>query len=276
MYREGKWAREILSRQEADGKWGNFHSLAATCGKSMTTEQALRRLERLGFTMEDECIRKAVSYMDNCLTGKDEIPDYKEKFHDWGIFTSLMLSAWIRHFTLENEHANAVAEKWSAVVSAGFSGEAFNRKLYEEAYREILRPTHGTLLGFGNFYHVSLLSGCLDEITERQFFDSIMTGGIYYIYEKTLTELPKNFESRESSRYLAALELLAGYRCAKEKLEFAVQWMESNRDKTGMWDLGRNSGDRIYLPLSDSWRKVETRKADCTRRIECLLSRLRD
>lgn len=34
----------------------------------MTTEQALRRLERLGYTMGDECIQRVVSYMDDCLT----------------------------------------------------------------------------------------------------------------------------------------------------------------------------------------------------------------
>lgn len=291
MYKEGKWAKEILALQNEDGKWGCFHSLAKSYGAPMTTEQALRRLQRLGFTMEDECIRRAVKYMSDCLTGEKEIPDYREKFHDWDVFTKLMLSTWIRRFTPANADANRVAENWAAVVSAGFedcsdvSAEnqglhgiyrcaGFNQKRYEEAYRDILNPTHGTLLGFGNFYHVSLLAGCLADGTEEAYFDNILAGGIYYVYEHPLMELPESFESRAASRYLAAMELLAGYRCAGRKLEFFVDWLEANRREDGTWDMGKNARDQVYFPLADSWRKAETRISDCTWRITGFLDRL--
>lgn len=58
--------------------------------------------------------------MSDCLTGEKEIPDYREKFHDWDVFTKLMLFTWSRRFTMENGDANRVAENWAAVVSAGF------------------------------------------------------------------------------------------------------------------------------------------------------------
>ncbi len=64
----------------------------------MTTEQALRRLQYLGFTAADDCIQKAISYMNDCLTGKKEIPDRKEKVQDWPVFSSLILATWIRRF----------------------------------------------------------------------------------------------------------------------------------------------------------------------------------
>ena len=47
-YKDGKWAKKILELQRDDGSWGYFHSLSTlTPGRfpSMTTEQALRRLE---------------------------------------------------------------------------------------------------------------------------------------------------------------------------------------------------------------------------------------
>ena len=46
MYKESKWAKEILSLQKGDGSWGsNFHSLSIPTRKyPLTTEQALRRL----------------------------------------------------------------------------------------------------------------------------------------------------------------------------------------------------------------------------------------
>ncbi len=82
MYKDGKWATSIIALQDDDGKWGWFHSLSQCYNSSITTEQALRRLERLGYTIEDECIQKAVSYMDDCLTGKKTIPDRREKLLD--------------------------------------------------------------------------------------------------------------------------------------------------------------------------------------------------
>ena len=117
MYKDGKWAKKIVSLQEPDGKWGCFHTLSRFYNTSITTEQALRRLERLGYTIEDECIQKAVIYMDDCLTGKKLIPDRPEKIHDWTIFTSMILATWIRRFTLDNPNANKVAEQWADVIS---------------------------------------------------------------------------------------------------------------------------------------------------------------
>ena len=32
--------------------------------------------------------------------------------------------------------------------------------------------------------------------------------------------------------------------------------------------------DKVYFPLSDDWRKKETREADCTQRVENLLKEL--
>lgn len=80
MHKDGKWAKSIIALQEDDGKWGCFHSLSKFYNAPLTTEQALRRLERLGYTIEDECIQKAVAYMDDCLTGKTQYPTDKKKY----------------------------------------------------------------------------------------------------------------------------------------------------------------------------------------------------
>ena len=54
-----------------NGKWGWFHSLSQFYASPLTTEQALRRLERSGYTMEDTCIPKAV--MDYVIDKEDGI-----------------------------------------------------------------------------------------------------------------------------------------------------------------------------------------------------------
>ena len=91
MYKQNKCARDILSLQDSEGKWGYFHTHYADNPTPYTTEGALRRLEVLGYTMEDDCIQRAVAYMSDCLSGVKQIPDKAEKNVDWSVFVSLML-----------------------------------------------------------------------------------------------------------------------------------------------------------------------------------------
>lgn len=276
MHRDGKWAREILSLQEPDGKWGSFHSLSSS-RKSMTTEQALRRLERLGFTIEDECIQKAILYMTDCLEGRNHIPDPREKLHDWDIFTSLMLSAWIRRFTPDCPAANRTAADWTQVISHAFASGEYSHDRYLSAYREIfsMKPSGGRLVDFVSFYPLSLMKGCLPPETEDALVRYVLNHepGIYYIYEKKLSLLPAVFESREASRYLAAAELLAEYPGGHRRLFFLSDWLNAHRSESG-WDMGPAANDKVYLPLSDSWRSEKIRRADCTERISALLMKI--
>lgn len=278
MHKEGKWAKQMLALQDEEGKWGWFHSLSQSGNSPLTTEQALRRLERLGFTIEDECIKKAVSYMSDCLCGRKRIPDRREKVHNWDIFTALILSTQIRRFTYDNPNANETARKWAAVITAGFADGSFCQEAYNAAYYEVLgmKPGGGRLIDFTNFYPISLVRGCLDETTECLMLDYVLSkeGGIYYIYDRRLSVVPDCFASREASHYLDAMELLSGYGCAKEKLGFVVEWLMQNQKANGKWDMGKSVNNKVQFPLSDDWRKVETREADCTERIEKLLKAL--
>ena len=277
MHKNGKWAKQIISLQDEEGKWGDFHSLSQFSDSVITTEQALRRLERLGYTIEDKCIQKAVSYMNDCLTGKKSIPDRREKVHDWDVFTALILSAWIRRFTGDCPDANRVVKQWADVVSAAFAGGTYDHNEYVSVYHKIIKPDRGRLVGFLNFYPISIVSDLLDEKTESAAMDYILNsdGGIYYIYDGKISVPPQVFESREASRYLAAVELLAKYRKSGHKLNFVIDWLNDNRNENGKWDMGKSVNDKVYFPLSDDWRKKEIREADCTERITVLLNELK-
>lgn len=276
MHKGGKWAKQIISLQDEDGKWGCFHTLSQFYGAPMTTEQALRRLERLGYTIEDECIKKAVCYMDDCLAGRKTIPDRREKAHDWDIFTDLILATWIRRFTDDNANANKVAGQWAEIISQGFADGTYDSEEYVRTYREVLKPKGGKPIDFANFYPVSIVRGQLDEKTESAFVEYLINRehGIYYIYSEKIAVLPEHFESRKASLYLGAVELLAEYKCAGDKLGFAVDWLNYNRNENGKWDMGKAVNDKVYFPLSDDWRKKEAREADCTERIGKLLLKL--
>lgn len=87
--------------------------------------------------------------------------------------------------------------------------------------------------------------------------------------------MPDVFQSIDTSRYFAAIDILSGYEQTREKLDFVVEWLEKNMDETGGWDLGPKVRDNIYFPLSDSWRTVEIRKADYTEKILSIMQRIK-
>lgn len=268
--RQSKWAQKLLATQNEDGGWGCFHTLSA--GAPTTTEQALRRLEILGFTEADPCIKKALGYMDVYL-GTGTFPNGNEKWKGWNIFCDRAIAVWICRFTQQNERANAIADQWADVVTQAFIGGDFDADAYAAAFEDAfgMKPKHG-FENISNFYTVSLLRGRLDSKTDATVLDYLLNalGGIYYICEGPLIEPPKEFQSRHANRYLSALELMSGYSSAPTKLHFATQWLEAQRSPDGTFDLGAPARDMVNLPLSDN-RGREGRVTDCTYRVERLL-----
>ena len=216
MYKDSIWAKEIIMSQNREGSWGYFHTLSEPNKYPITTEQALRRLQILGYTIDDEPIQKAVSYMSDCLAGKKQTPDRREKLHNWDIFTDLMLSTWIRRFTNKINKANSVAETWANIVTQAFSKGEYLHADYVNAYVSAfgMMPRGGRLVDFVSFYLVSLLADQLDESTESKVFNYIMNNedGIYYVYGQRLSVLPPTFTSKQASRYLGAIEIISLYR----------------------------------------------------------------
>ena len=141
-----------------------------------------------------------------------------------------------------------------------------------------MKPNGGRLIDFMNFYPISMVTNCLESKTEIALMSYALNkkDGIYYIYDKKLSVLPCCFESREASRYLGAIELLSKYKSAREELKFVADWLIHNRNIDGKWDMGKTVNDKVYFPLSNDWRKNETREADCTERIDALLKDLLD
>nr|WP_300809307.1 hypothetical protein [uncultured Acetatifactor sp.] len=278
-YRSGKWAKEILDSRNEEGMWGNFHTLAQPVrNKAITTEQAIRRLRILGFTKEDEAVQAVLERMCLCVSGEKKIDDYYEKKHDWPLFEKLMLSAWIRLFEPENEIALNVARQWAYIAERAFRSGRYDREDDMEAFGQQFgrKPKSSFETGFGMFYHVVLLQGVLTTETENRLLDYYISrpDGIYYVYDKALSILPEEFASKKTSYYLAAIEALSGYPQARGNLGFVAEWIDSNKDRSGRWDLGPGAKDGVYFPLSDSWRKPECRIADCTERINGILQKI--
>ena len=273
--RSGKWAAGVLSQQQPDGTWpGGFHGLAAPGKSPLTTEQALRRLHALGFTGADEPVRRCLQTMTACLRGERKIDAYWEKGIDWAMYEPLMLGAWIRLFDPEQPDALAFARRWARVAEAGFSGGSYDDAAWNAAYEaEFHRAArHPRPLGFSAMYHTMLLPGLLSPAAETALVEHVLHTGMYYVHERPLTPPPASFQSRETSRWLAALSLLTAYPAAREALAFAKAWLYLHARPDGTWDMSAACADRVYLPLADSWRNEAVRRADCTCRIRSFLS----
>jgi hypothetical protein len=279
-FKDGKWARKIIELQHDDGSWGYFHTLSKPSPKQpITTEQALRRLEILGFTVDDKPVKKAVNYMNNCLMGKNRIPDREEKTHNWKLYTALMLSTWIRIFTQDNKAANNVAGQWAEIINSSFANKEYDHNIYVNKYENVfgikLNPKAGRLVDFVHFYPISLLTNVLDKKIEAQYFKYILEHdcGMYYIYDKKIKDVPKIFQSKITNNYLRAIEILAKYNNpeCKKQLKYAAKWLKENMTKNNEWDMGKESKDGIYFPLSDSWKLKEDRIRDCSYKMNQLL-----
>ena len=277
MYKETNRAKEIIALQDKNGAWGYFHSLSEPSKYPITTEQAMRRLCFLGYTIDDEVIQRAVQYMSDCLLGKNQIPDRREKLHDWDIFTTMMLSTWIRKFTRQNKQANKTAESWAKIITSAFADRTYNHEEYVNTYIEILgiKPKGSRFVDFVSFYQVSLIADNLNAKTESAVFDYILNrkSGIYYVYDMPLNMPPSVFKSKQASRYMGAVELLSSYKNNLHKLKFVSDWLLNNQSENA-WDMGAAANDGVYFPLSDSWRRTDTRKMDCTYRIQKIVDSL--
>lgn len=154
--------------------------------------------------------------MQNCLVGKKAIPDRREKTHSWDIFTSLMLAKWIRRFTKDDINANNIAKEWSYIIHRAFEDKRYKHEFYVDAYKEVSKekPKGDRLIDFVNFYQISLMSNMLNSELTMVLFDYILhhKSGIYYIYDKQISVLPELFKTRQASRYIGAIELLAEYK----------------------------------------------------------------
>lgn len=275
-YRGGRHAARLCALQKDDGGWGCFHTLRAQSGDVITTEAALGRLERLGFTEKDGCIQRALSHMERLLqTG--QLPEGREKGCDFEVFTDLIVATRIRRFTHFSEAANAVARRWAQIIEMAFQSGGYEAADYCAAYEAAFRraPRGGRLADFVNFYPLSLVRGFLTPETQRRMVDYVLRyeGGVYYVYEHRLDALPGEFSGRTVSRYLAAVELLSDYEVEGKAFDFVRVWLEEHRQEDGSWDLGPSARDGVYFPLSDRWDQA-SRRTDCTRRIQQLLARI--
>ncbi len=262
-----KWVKNITDQQFEDGSWDGFHTLSSDSITSLTTENAIRRLLFLGLDINDEPIKKVLTYMEQFLVKKVDLRDRKEGLSDWTELTELFVAAWVLEIDNSSRVAGEIADKWALIITRSFAGDSFNFNDYSRAFVDIFNVKPGKRVwNIESFHIISILKDRLEPEIEEKFIDFIMNSekGLYYINNRKLLNLPTTFKSRETTRFIYAHILLSRYSCYAKRCNFVVEWLMENRGEDGLWDFGSKVKDHVILPFSDSWRKVINRKIDST------------
>ncbi len=275
---QSRTVSELCQSQLPDGSWGRFYTRNKQVKNACkTTETALIRAFALGMDRNHPNLQKAIMYLESILTGKACWPDRRDQTLEWPIGIDLVTAARLGQIDPDNPAVIATVDQWKTILNAAFATPDFDEVLYEEAFENCFHqhPARGASLGLSG-YILLLMRNRLPYDLEKRVVDHLLhhTRGIYLINNRSLQHLPFEFPSKESMRFIAALELLAYYPTAGDLLEKAAKWLWEQVNSEGVWDFGKFGRDGLELPLSKSWRKPWSREIDCTVRILGIMIRM--
>lgn len=85
---------------------------------------------------------------------------------------------------------------------------------------------------WGNSFHSLGIPRRKHFLTTEQALRRLKVLG-FIMEDDPIKNLPDVFASKETVKYLSAIQLLSGYKLAKEKLGFAAHWLLNNMEQTG-------------------------------------------
>ena len=126
-------------------------------------------------------------------------------------------------------------------------------------------------------YQLNILGsvpGLLPDWLARALLDWVWRreDGIGYLEAPLVCPPPQR--QGEFERWMTSWELLSRlFPRRVHRARDAINWLWSEQDDSGLWDLGSRASTSTALPLSDSWRRRENRVFDWTTRVLALLRR---
>jgi len=256
---------DLAKIQNPDGGFGRFHSMSSD--SSITTEKALRRFWFLNLNKNHPIVSKSLEYVRKCLYKEIVIPDRREKVINWDVFEELMFSSWLNLFEVEDEKVVSIQLKWKSVIEKSIIDDKFDYTEYKKQYRLMFGNKGLREISPSSFYMVCLLKNILIPSAKKAYFQYLMEKGIYYIYDKNLYDLPKEFDSKNTISYLIAIKMVADY-AGENELAFVKNWLYKNRNRNNEWEMKNIKPDGIVFPLSENWRTNENKKNDIDRFVQ--------
>lgn len=264
---QSRLVRELLQAQHPDGSFGRFYSRNKQVRyAARTTETAQIRAMSLGMKPDHILMQRLKTYYESILRDEITWPDRPDPSLDWPLSIRMVTAARLRQIEPDHPLALAEAERTHQLIEAAFADGDFSELNFNEVYEDLFDapPEFGSRMLFSQ-YALIIVGGLLPYEIEERLTRHIIENcrGIYLINNRSLKYPPLAFQSRESLRYIRALELLALYPSSADLLIHAADWIWEQQSNNGLWDMGPLARDGLELPLSDSWRQGQ-RSIDCT------------
>lgn len=264
------WMRQLVQAQWEDGSWGRFHS-QDTKSRSVfhSTEEAIDRAMAIGIEPGDEIMVRARHYIINALQGRVQITDPPEKNERWPLLVQTILTG--RLAQLDPGHAliKPVWSDWLQIARQAFSSG--NYSTMEEASAIHLATGIYAPQGYLESQHALWLLAAqeLPASLEYLLVEWIWTkpDGIRYLRVSLANPQP-----RQMGYWLRSLNILSRFPSWREISLNRLNQLWEQRGEDGLWDFGSDTTLCVDFPLSESWRKISSRKIDYS---SCVLAVLR-
>jgi len=269
---------ELAGEQRDDGSWGPFHSRnSRSKQKIVTTEVGVERAKALGLDAAHPTLDKAASYILNVMEGRLPFPDRHEKNDRWATGMRMFLASTLSLIHPDHEALEQDRRLWLEIAQRTFQTGKYNANDEIKAHAELTGASvKDSYLELGNRYALNILgsvTGWLPADLEQALLHWLWNRpqGIMYLGVSLSDEPPAN-QPGQFDRWLNSLEMLARlYPQWAHYAGDALTWIWAQRRENDLWDFGPRPSHLTYLPLSDHWRKPDSRIFDWTTRILVLL-----
>jgi len=278
-----KWVTLLRDSQLPDGTWGRFHSQDSRVKQPFpTTESAIAIGLACGLEKDHPILAKAIEPILDYVEGRATWPDPAEK-HD----NPLAWDVWVRHFSaavlasVDPTHPclQEFRQIWAEAVKVSFGSGTYDRQAEIRILNQLLDCRMKDPVPFHRKYPLWILSATANHLPaelEDKVIDYLLHApqGIYYVCAGPLSLLPP-ISQRYFWSWMQGHRLLSRFRSWKSACANAADWIWSQRNELGLWDLGGQISRKPFtsLPLSESWKRSENRVIDSSVEVLTLLSR---
>lgn len=278
-----RWITLLVRSQWSDGTWGRFHTQDTSVKQPFaTTEGAITTALDSGLDRHSPLLHKVQKVLLEYIDGKNCWPDPPEK-HDnpqaWYVVLPHYTAGILAQIDKFHPRLDDFWNLWAEAARVSFQSGTYDRQKEIEVLNLLMKCRMKKPVPFHIKPILLILSAThnrLPESLERQVLNYLMRSpaGIYYIFDKNLSEFPPIL-SRNFWGWFQAHKLLSRFHLWRELAEDAINWIWTQRSEDGFWDVGRKIARKPYtcFPLSESWKRPENRKIDCSVEVMDLLSR---
>jgi hypothetical protein len=285
-----RWYRQIEDNQLPDGSWGPFHSSSINKdGRRFATQTYARRIVDLRLDKKDECVVKAIKYMEILLRNKNLYPDRPEcprgYEQDWYCFVVPMaVTPFLVQLDPDNRLAGKYARMLADLVEVYCKTDDVVRR--EENFYNLKKKLYGikswvrrgkekSNLGTYRYcYPLSSRHVTLPvEVLRKHLTYMLHTqGALYYCYGRWKMGEPVQITDWRFPQWLRGLHQLSSI---PEWHRFSAPLYNAiwgQRDENGLWTMS-NSKKNKWPQISSSWRRILNVTIDHSTAILHILSR---